>query len=595
MPRVGISLSLPSNSFSFCFSAPQTLRPNLILWHDLEAKVWLTADWSMGVVQKDRMNDAIERLLNERLSRMVFQPIVDLSTRQVFGYEALGRSSTDDFPGPMEIVDAAIEAGLMGKLGRHWRELAVDGCTQHPLFVNVRPEEFDEHWLVQPDDPVYWHNELIFLELTESAPLQSFEQCKGILAEARGKGLHLAIDDLGSGYSNLARLVEFQPEIVKLDRALVSGLRPDTQLYRLAAGVIRMCRDMGIRVVAEGVETTQELETVIQAGAHFAQGWVFGQPGSPPPRITWPLDDIAELFTDDRTESQDERKHLLLVNTTEGPAQQWTLPSFVCKQAANTRDAIGLLTTRSFDCVVVESADDARGLSDAFRRIEAALGGAVTPQCLAARSDNMRALSLLMNHSDGFIDTAWSPAVKDAVLNAAIQRVHSGRRLAIQDDLTQLLNRRHFDTLFAAEHHRSRRHERSFAVAMIDLDGLKVINEKFGHRTGSTVIRKVGRVIGAAIRQSDMAFRYGGDEFVILLVETDPKGAQQFCERLCASIGQTEVLCEGNRLSVTASIGFASFPHDGHDRFDVFEKADQALFRAKAAGKNRAMSSNLAG
>src|SRR5512133_3524295 len=96
----------------------------------------------------------IDLVLQERLVRVVYQPIVDLKTKKVFGYEALARSSSPLFEGPLDLFAAAIEAGRVGELGRLLRMMAVDGCTEYPLFINVNPNEFDQGWLVQPNDPI---------------------------------------------------------------------------------------------------------------------------------------------------------------------------------------------------------------------------------------------------------------------------------------------------------------------------------------------------------------------------------------------------------------------------------------------------------
>src|SRR5690606_11049382 len=104
--------------------------------------------------------------------------------------------------------------------------------------------EFDEGWLVQPTDAIFQHTEPVFLEITESVPLSHFEQCHGALREIRGKGICLAVDDLGAGYSNLKYISDLTPEIVKLDRELIMDVHTQPRQQKLLKSIVRLCVDM---------------------------------------------------------------------------------------------------------------------------------------------------------------------------------------------------------------------------------------------------------------------------------------------------------------------------------------------------------------
>lgn len=231
---------------------------------------------------------AIATVLQERQMRIVYQPIVDLATRQVFGYEGLARSLSSHFDGPGSLFAAAIAERRVGELGRILRAMAVDGCTTHPLFLNVNPNEFDEPYLVQPDDPVFWHEHPVYMEITESVPLSHFALCKSVLTELRAKGVKLAIDDLGAGFSNLKYISDLEPAIVKVDRDLVAGMTREGRQFQLLESIVSLCEQMGAEVVAEGIETREELDAVCAAGVHFGQGFLLAYPDSPPPPVVWP-------------------------------------------------------------------------------------------------------------------------------------------------------------------------------------------------------------------------------------------------------------------------------------------------------------------
>ena len=234
---------------------------------------------------KDR---AVSELIDQKTLGIAFQPIVDLVSHSTFGYEALARTSLPIFDDTVDLIESAVRAGRIGELGRLHREIAVKMCPDSPLFLNIHPYEFNYGWLVRPDDPIFRHQHPVFLEITESAPLKYFEQCHSVLAEVRKKGVLLAIDDLGAGYSNLKYISELAPDIVKLDLELVAGIESGTRQFRLIKSIVDLCKEMNAHVVAEGVETVQELGAVSLAGATFGQGYLLARPGSPPPKPVWP-------------------------------------------------------------------------------------------------------------------------------------------------------------------------------------------------------------------------------------------------------------------------------------------------------------------
>ena len=171
----------------------------------------------------------------------------------------------------------------MGELGRLLRTIAVRGCPDHTLFLNIHPKEFDYGWIVRPDDPIFRHKQPVFLEITESIPISAFEQCHSVLAEVRKKGVNVAIDDLGAGYSNLKYIAELAPDIVKVDRGLVAGVEEDSRDARLLKAIVDLCKGMGARVVAEGIETVHEYGVVVGCGVDFCQGYFVARPAITPP------------------------------------------------------------------------------------------------------------------------------------------------------------------------------------------------------------------------------------------------------------------------------------------------------------------------
>jgi EAL domain-containing protein (putative c-di-GMP-specific phosphodiesterase class I) len=240
---------------------------------------------------------AIRRVIEERDVFVVYQPLVDLRTGKIFAYESLARTKSPDFDGPMSLFAAAVAEGVTGELGRLLRSMTLEGCPTHPLFINIHPAELNDRWVVQPDDPIFQHTDDVYLEITESVPLSHFRLCQNMLEEVRGRGVHLVVDDLGAGYSNLKYIADLYPRVVKLDRGLVAGLTQDSRLFKLVSGIVRLCNELDAKVVAEGIETAEELAAVQAAGARFGQGYFLARPATPPPDVVWEKPAVARTST----------------------------------------------------------------------------------------------------------------------------------------------------------------------------------------------------------------------------------------------------------------------------------------------------------
>lgn len=155
---------------------------------------------------------------------------------------------------------------------------------------------------------------------------------------------------------------------------------------------------------------------------------------------------------------------------------------------------------------------------------------------------------------------------------------------AITDPMTGLHNRRHFESQLSKEIDRYQRFGHPFSFIIIDLDFLKKINDNLGHHYGDEAIKHIGKVLKRSVRDVDTVGRFGGEEFVVLLPETDLKWARMVAERICSSIREKHVEGVG---TVTASLGVAVFPQDADDKEKLFELADKALYLAKTRGRDQ--------
>ncbi|MBX5492596.1 MAG: GGDEF domain-containing protein [Chloroflexi bacterium] len=155
------------------------------------------------------------------------------------------------------------------------------------------------------------------------------------------------------------------------------------------------------------------------------------------------------------------------------------------------------------------------------------------------------------------------------------------------DWLTGLYNRRHFHYLLSQEISRAERYARPLSLALMDSDNLKIVNDTYGHQAGDHLLATLAGLLRTETRLSDTVVRYGGDEFVILLPDTDPVGARFLAERLRAAVEQAEFGWQNQRIPISVTIGLASLPQDAIDGATLIARADAALYVGKRAGRNR--------
>lgn len=157
---------------------------------------------------------------------------------------------------------------------------------------------------------------------------------------------------------------------------------------------------------------------------------------------------------------------------------------------------------------------------------------------------------------------------------------------AMTDALTGLLNRYGLQRVLSHEYAEARRYARPLSCLMIDMDNFKTINDTFGHATGDAALKQVGAILTDVVRRSDMVSRYGGDEFLVLLPETDLEGAEALAEKVLASAARQQFGDLQPRFQLTLSIGAATLSEEESGN-DMIARADMALYEAKEQGRNR--------
>jgi len=240
----------------------------------------------------------VEPGLAERFTRsleqmwMAFQPIVSAETHEAIGYEALLRSREKSLPHPGAIIEAAEKLDALPTLGRAVRSCIARSLEALPgtgtIFVNLHAVDLLDESLYDERNPLLPFAHRIVLEITERASVDGLSNLAERVAQLRKLRYRIAVDDLGAGYAGLAALATIQPDIVKFDMSLVRNIDADPVRQRIVLAIATLARELGMQVVAEGVETIAERDHLVGLSCDFLQGFLLARPGPAFPTVVWP-------------------------------------------------------------------------------------------------------------------------------------------------------------------------------------------------------------------------------------------------------------------------------------------------------------------
>lgn len=237
--------------------------------------------------RRDERHGLLTTILDQRIYS-VYEPIVEVGSRTVYGYEALARGPEGSrFHSPAALFGAAERYGLVFELDCVCRESGLCGAVDFPagtkLFLNIRPTtihdpSFRGKRLIRTlEERGLTPHDVVF-EISEQESIRSFGAFREMRDDYRSLGFQFALDDTGAGYAGLEELLEVEPDYIKIDRAMVSGVDQDPARQDVLAALLTMAEKMGARVIGEGLDTLEELEMLGRLGIHFGQGWLFGRP-----------------------------------------------------------------------------------------------------------------------------------------------------------------------------------------------------------------------------------------------------------------------------------------------------------------------------
>jgi EAL domain-containing protein (putative c-di-GMP-specific phosphodiesterase class I)/ActR/RegA family two-component response regulator len=252
------------------------LRSLLALQRAADDALGRTSEFGDRAGQEARFENALRTLW------MAFQPIVSVKDRRVVGYEALLRTDEPTLKSPPALLGVAERLHRLSEVGRTTRIRVAEAIPDAPkdakIFVNLHAHDLHDELLYSARSPLAPYAGRIVLEITERASLEDVEDLGERIERLRGLGYSLAIDDLGAGYAGLTSLTKLEPEVVKLDMSLVRGVDASHKKQHLVSSMVRVCVDLGMMVVTEGVETAAERDMLVTLGCDVLQGYLFGRP-----------------------------------------------------------------------------------------------------------------------------------------------------------------------------------------------------------------------------------------------------------------------------------------------------------------------------
>jgi diguanylate cyclase (GGDEF)-like protein len=267
---------------------------------------------------------------------------------------------------------------------------------------------------------------------------------------------------------------------------------------------------------------------------------------------------------------------------------------FMSSYYCNSKQALEVIESELPDLIILDVVMPGIDGFELCRRVRQHPALQFTPIIFVTRKDDVeqRVRGLEVGGND-YVSKPFEPQELVARVRSHLVRLAALREMAVRDGLTHCYNHKFFRIRLNQEIDRAMRYDQPLALAMVDIDHFKAVNDTYGHRAGDTVLSHLGNIIAAATRATDVVARYGGDEFAILMAHAGAEEAQIVCSRLCERIAQHEFRAAGDGeglptpvVDVTVSVGMGELLPNDDTAEKLIVRADKALYAAKAAGRN---------
>ncbi|MDO5390123.1 MAG: EAL domain-containing protein [Eubacteriales bacterium] len=559
------------------------------------------------LLREKNITDAMEIALAEEQFIVYFQPKYNLNENTMAGAEALVRWIHPEwgFMSPGDFIPLFEKNGFITRLDQYvWEHVCAQlrswkekGYPLLPVSVNVSRLDIYQMNLAElilgivqkyGIDPEYLH-----LEITESAYAENPGKIIKTVDELRNLGFIIEMDDFGSGYSSLNMLNQMNLDILKLDMKFIQNEMEKPAEQSILRFIVNLAHWMNLSVVAEGVETREQMERLREMECDYVQGYYFAKP--------MPIEEYEELLESQSSQfvvqpmkvsqketsmrsllvvDEDDKYRAKVCNTFEG--------HYRVLEVSDAQSALARIMEYGCDAVsaIILSMTIPENGADSLLKIlrqnprfwhipvlATVQGGEIMEKTsLAWETDDF----LCKCHPQRDLYKRVSRLIRIA---ASHERESTLRDEASRDYLTGLLNRRGLQIAMES----LRKEDLPLAVCLFDLDDLKKVNDNFGHDVGDRILRQFADLLRRKTRSEDILCRYGGDEFVVILRRFGDKAAVlKKGEELCRAFRE---YFEEENFCAACSGGIALCGVDEKTSVKLIECADQALYCAKRENK----------
>lgn len=525
---------------------------------NLESQLYMALREAQGVakgaidIETALLLSEFNDMLEQNLFQIVYQPIVSLRTGGILGWEALTRGPQESyFRSPDIIFSFAEEAGLLYPLEKVCRQLAIrsvgDLGQEQKLFLNIHPRTICDPNFVKGEtikliSAMGVKPSNIVFEITERHSIKDFSYFNRTLEHYRNQGFMVAIDDAGSGFSCLQSIAEIKPDYIKLDMSLIRNISQNTVKRCLIETFINFAEKINCTIIAEGIETEEEMTTLSKIGVHYGQGYYLGRPAFPKTNLEegvgaqvlqwasngryrgwkypFPVGDIAEnSLSVEKTTLVREVKKIIDDNELNGVVviedgkpiglvmrylldrylgAQYGVPLYFERPIAALMDNTPLITDENSPIEIVSQAAMNREKLKLYDYIIVTknqhLKGVVSVQMLL---DTMTKIRLEMARgSNPLTGLPGNIAIEQEILKRA-------------------------------------RENDVFTVIYLDLDYFKAYNDKYGFENGDRVLLFIANLLNSVLKkyssETDFIGHIGGDDFIVV---TSPQKSDMICEKI---------------------------------------------------------------
>ncbi len=506
----------------------------------------------------NRVDREFDAMIREERIRPFFQPIVDLFSQKIIGYEILSRGDPP-FESPMEMFIKAEQMGLTWDLEYACRSVALrkigqflDILRDSYFFINVSPDifgdsRFAEGFTLNAMGKYGINRKQVVMEITEEAAFSDYGKMESIARHYVNQGFHIALDDFGSGHSSMAKLISIAPEFIKVDSIIVRDVHKNTYKQMLIKSMVSFADGVESKIIAEGVETWEEMECLLRHGVRYAQGFLLGRPLPLPMPLAPAISENIRLRVDKYNTPQadlDETIQNMVINTT-------TVPSGRMK--CEELDQLFKDSPKLDHVVIIDKARNAQGLitrQGFYTETGGQFGYTLfqkkpveeltRPDCLVVKEKT--AVTVLAKIAmERTTENIYDPVIVsddegNCIGTVTIKRLlQRAGELEIDtaigaNPLTKLPGNRVIQRWIMDI---SREHE--FSLVYADLNSFKEYNDSYGFLQGDDIIRLQAQSMCDELPElggSAKVGHIGGDDFIMVLNSKIPeKNLQNICER----------------------------------------------------------------